>query len=258
MDTQRALSVRGQVDRILRERIFGGEYELGTRLPPESVLATELGVSRATIRTSFGKLEAEGVITRRHGDGTYLNKHALEVDARPAKIMAFKTMIEESGRRASVITLSVGTRRPTEEEAEKLQISETEEVISLVCLFLADAQPAIYSSNLFPRKVIATETEDFDVNQPMHDFLRQYAGQELAYSVSDFCAVLAPPQTVEHLGVNAGEPLLFSVDLFYGLKDVPLALGSNYFHPQAYRLRLAQSWIGRNEPPSIARDAPLT
>ncbi len=232
------------MDRIFRDRIFSGEYELGERLPPEAVLAKELGVSRATIRTSLGRLEAEGVITRRHGDGTYLNSHAVEVDAQPTQIMAFRTMIEKSGRRATVARLTIQSRLPTGDECEKLQTPPDERVVELICLFLADDQPAIYSVNRYAARVLLAADLDLDVRIPMHDFIRHYSGHQVAYSVSDFCAVVPPPEAVQHLRIDASRPHPHVDDLFYGLKDVPLALGNNYFHPEQYSLRLAQSWMG--------------
>jgi GntR family transcriptional regulator len=244
MDSQRAITVRDQVDRILRERIYSGEYELGTRLPPEAVLAKELGVSRATLRSALGKLEAEGVVTRRHGDGTYLNRHAVEVDARPTQLMAFRTMIEKSGRKATVTTLSIRSRLPVDEECDKLQSPPGEPVVELICLFLADDQPAIYSVNRYAARVVLPADLEVDVRIPMADFIKHYSGQQVTYSISDFCAVVPPPEAVQYLGIAPTAPILMSTDLFYGLKDVPLALGNNYFHPDQYRLRLAQSWMG--------------
>lgn len=43
----------------------------GGRLRPERRLAEEMGVSRARLRRALDRLEAEGVITRRQGQGTF-------------------------------------------------------------------------------------------------------------------------------------------------------------------------------------------
>lgn len=53
---------------------FVGERELtaGDRLPPERELATQLGVSRASIGQALVALEVQGVIAVRHGDGAVL------------------------------------------------------------------------------------------------------------------------------------------------------------------------------------------
>ena len=73
MPVTRSKSIVEQVNEILRQRIHDATYQPGARLPSESELAEEFGVSRATVRTVLAKLSVEGLILRRQGDGTYVN-----------------------------------------------------------------------------------------------------------------------------------------------------------------------------------------
>ncbi|KAB1660828.1 FadR family transcriptional regulator [Pseudoclavibacter sp. CFCC 13796] len=54
----------------MEEAIIGGKLAPDTKLPPETVLARELGVSRSTLRDALRKLEVRGLIDRRRGRGT--------------------------------------------------------------------------------------------------------------------------------------------------------------------------------------------
>ena len=56
----------------LRARINSGTWEVGQRLPTEPELATQLNISRNTVREAMRVLAFAGLIDIRQGDGSYL------------------------------------------------------------------------------------------------------------------------------------------------------------------------------------------
>src|SRR5436853_6488353 len=54
----------------LRSLILTGAYAPGDKLPPERLLAKQLGVNRASLREALKKLEHQGLVKIRQGDGT--------------------------------------------------------------------------------------------------------------------------------------------------------------------------------------------
>ena len=65
------------IDKI-RERIVSGSWGPGDRLPKESELAAELGLSRNSLREAVRALSQLRVLEVRQGDGTYVS--SLEPD----------------------------------------------------------------------------------------------------------------------------------------------------------------------------------
>jgi GntR family transcriptional repressor for pyruvate dehydrogenase complex len=61
-----------QIADQLRVLIERGEFAPGTRLPPERDLATQLGVSRPSVREALIALEVEGRVEVRMGSGIYV------------------------------------------------------------------------------------------------------------------------------------------------------------------------------------------
>lgn len=55
--------------RQLRRAILAGELVPGERLPPERVLAAQLGVNRVTVRGALARLTASGLVSVRQGQG---------------------------------------------------------------------------------------------------------------------------------------------------------------------------------------------
>src|SRR3954471_9596769 len=66
---------RAQVEQQLREAILAGHFSPGDKLPPETQLAEQLGVSRPTVREALGSLVTSGLIRKIPGvtGGSFVN-----------------------------------------------------------------------------------------------------------------------------------------------------------------------------------------
>ena len=69
------LRPRAQVEHQIREAILRGEFSQGDKLPPETELALQFGVSRPTVREALGSLVAAGLIRKVPGvaGGSFVN-----------------------------------------------------------------------------------------------------------------------------------------------------------------------------------------
>ena len=100
-------TIRAQILASMQE----GAYAACQRLPRESLLAEKLGISRTQLRDILASLEREGFITRRHGVGTIINRHVLNVRTRMDIEVEFLDMIRQSGYQPGVagVRASEGT-----------------------------------------------------------------------------------------------------------------------------------------------------
>jgi GntR family transcriptional regulator len=238
----RPKSIVKQVSMILRHRIAEGTYTYGKRLPSESELAQEFGVSRATVRAALGILENERLITRRQGDGTYLNERVMEISAQLHSTWDFQCMISDSGRTPSVLTLQITKRAPSASEANILEIPSHEPVIALVRVFLADLQPVIYSTNIIPASFFVYEKENIDATLPIHYLFEKHCQQKISYSISDISAVVADDSLITYLNVKPGDAILKFRDVFYNPSNQPLLFGESFYNDKVLRLRVARAW----------------
>ncbi|TMP97752.1 MAG: FadR family transcriptional regulator [Verrucomicrobia bacterium] len=72
----------------VRDMIREGKLRPGDRLPPERELAKRLGISRASLRHGLRFLAAIGVLTSRHGSGTYIADGPPALDSEPLRMLA--------------------------------------------------------------------------------------------------------------------------------------------------------------------------
>ena len=79
-----------QIAEVLEERIVGGVYAVGERLPPERQLAAEFGVSRPPLRDALGALAARQLLHSRPGAGAAC--HQLPQPGRADRIRAVRRL----------------------------------------------------------------------------------------------------------------------------------------------------------------------
>lgn len=71
------VSISDTVYDQLKEMILSGEWKSGEKIPGENQLATQLGVSRVSVRDAIHRLIGAGVLVAKHGDGTYVTDPVL-------------------------------------------------------------------------------------------------------------------------------------------------------------------------------------
>lgn len=72
IDRQASTPLYQQIENYLRQNILAGSLAPETRLPASRWLAHSLGVNRITVETAYAALEADGLVCRRVGSGTYV------------------------------------------------------------------------------------------------------------------------------------------------------------------------------------------
>ena len=71
-----------EISRELAQDIASGKYAVNGRLPSEAQLVKRFNVSRPTVARALRDLEAEGLIERRAGSGSYVRAPSVSGDAR--------------------------------------------------------------------------------------------------------------------------------------------------------------------------------
>ena len=72
VETSSGMPITRQIAAQIRAQCASGTLRPGDRLPSVRVLAAELAVNQNTILRVYERLTAEGLLERRHGDGTFV------------------------------------------------------------------------------------------------------------------------------------------------------------------------------------------
>jgi GntR family transcriptional regulator / MocR family aminotransferase len=106
---QTATSLRQEVYLQLRDAIERGTFAAGSKLPPSRDHARALGVARNTVMWALQRLQAEGWVVAKVGDGTYVESSAIRVAARASTT---ETATVSLSQRGQLIALSTQRWKP--------------------------------------------------------------------------------------------------------------------------------------------------
>lgn len=84
----------------LRDRITRGELLAGAKLPPHLELAADYGVAPLTMRQVLARLEAEGIVVREQGRGTFVRHQETPAVLIAEDDAAVRLLLEEYVRSA--------------------------------------------------------------------------------------------------------------------------------------------------------------
>eukprot|EP01037_Dinobryon_pediforme_P000239 gene239-241_t len=123
MTNRTTATLRQQVYAQLRRAIEQGSLRAGTRLPPSREHAASLGVSRNTVLWAVQRLQAEGYVEARVGDGTYVSQAVAATLPAPQGLVAPPRGLS---RRGQLIADTAARWRPPLAAAKAFRIGAPE------------------------------------------------------------------------------------------------------------------------------------
>lgn len=236
---ERKPSLTDQAKAYIKERILNNEFE-GERIPSETDLATELGVSRTTVRDALSRLESEGVVYRKQGAGTFVNRAGLQIRTRLDEIWSYEAVLKAHGYTPSTRIVSATEAAADAELAAELAIDPDSPVLSIKKLFLEDDEPVIFTHNQIPAPLISRKYTERALRLPVYDFLWRYGRQHLNHYLSEIVPVVAKANLAETLHIAEGTPLLSFVELGFNDENDPILKSQSFIRDDLLRLRLVR------------------
>jgi DNA-binding GntR family transcriptional regulator len=218
----------------LRHAITEGTFRPGSQLPTEAELCEMLGVSRTVVREALRVLEDDGLVTRRHGVGTFVRNHPI------LKNLNFNfgitEMIESAGLKPGTSHLAVRNETADEEQAAQLRVPLGTPLVTVERVRTADGRPVVYSLDTVTEALV--ERAHFDPErlrtESIYHILHSSLGQAVEYGVARLLPVIAPDHVAEKLQLPPKALTLYIVQTDYSTSDEPLIYSCEYHLPDAF------------------------
>ncbi|GAB2993996.1 GntR family transcriptional regulator [Amycolatopsis acidiphila] len=242
IETVTADSYRQAKDR-LRDAIARLGEEGRFRLPSEAELSTALGVSRATIRSALQSLQKEGRIRRLHGQGTFINRHAIGIGANLAEASPFIDLLEQAGYRPGVRTLDQRVVALDQELAASLELPVGDRALRIERVFEANGEPAVHSVDYVPANLLGDHPEERDPRRSTFEFVEVGAGLSVCYSVAEVRPVLPPRPVVTALDVKRSHPVLRLRHTHIRANELPVAVTVVHVNDDYLRFSVIRTYL---------------
>ena len=196
---------RGSKQALVRDEILGmlDELQVGDALPPERRLATDLGVSRPTLRAVIDELVREGLLLRRHGSGTYVAEPKI---ALPLTMTSFSEDMTRRGMRPGSRVVSFERTSAGAKLGQRLQISPLDEVWVITRLRLADEETMAIEWLHAPYALLGDLRREELSDHSYYELLRERRGITISSGTQTIEPTVTSPEEAELLGVPLHSP----------------------------------------------------
>lgn len=210
---------------------------MGGRLPAEPELAKQLGVSRATLREAMRMLEAQGMIRRRQGAGTFVVGQKPAGESGLEVLESVDRFVQRTGVKITIGNVLVSRIAADDALAGILGIVAKRPLLQIRRMMHSDSQPVAYLVDMVSEDVLRAEELNSNFNGSVLDFLIQ-RGDPLTSSRTEMNAIAATEELASLLEIQLGAPLLQCSEQLYTHATRVVGYSLSYFLPNYFKFHV--------------------
>ncbi len=197
-----------QLSEILLGQIRTGAFPPGMKLPKEIAISKKYKLNRHTVRRAIDKLEAEGLIYKIKGKGTFLAKTKIPYNV--SKKTQFTTSILQAGLQPDARLLDMYEITAGVEFSDRLKIQPAEKVSVLEILRYADGIPFSHTTSFLSAQKFPCihNLLNRDRSFSLYQLLEEHYGIEATRKSSRFEVAMPDDRDMESLQISPKTPLL--------------------------------------------------
>ncbi len=184
------VSLQFQLKTKLYEKINSGEWPEGYKIPSESELCAEYGISRTTVRAVLNEMVLGGMLVRRQGKGSFVSKPAVEIALTSTYSIAAD--LKSQGRSSEFILLSFRRIEPYPSSVELFQMAPTEVLFEIIRLRTIEEKIFAWEKEMVPEKHMPAATAETIDKNGLYPTIRAQSGLVPRESEERIEAVICP------------------------------------------------------------------
>ena len=223
-----------RIKNSIGEQIESGALKSGDRIQSERDLARIHNVSLMTARHALQELEADGLVTRHVGVGTFVGPPRVHFN----KLLGFTELMAGRGLRVQSKVLSFRAVDDNKEVAARLHLPADNELLRLERLRLGNGEPFAVETVYLPRAAFPSVTREQVERRPLFEIFQQDYQLTLAYADEEVDATSADARTAKQLDVAPGSPILRIRQLLYATTGEPILYDTGLYRSDRHSLNI--------------------
>lgn len=210
----------------------------GDRLPPENELATNLKLSRITLRDALRQLKDDGLIYSRQGSGTFIAADVKEIFGTLSKNLSMTEMITISGFKPGVSLYEVEFIEADDELAFKLNVKSGTGVLLCKRVRTADDEAVVFSKDYLSPRTAEIFLTHHEKEFSLFKILEEENNIKIGNSFAEIYPMKCNRELADKLHYNEGEPILVLKQTVVDKEGKPLFYGEEYFRPDKFKFTI--------------------
>jgi len=211
----------------------------GQRLPSEPELARQMGVSRATLREAMRSFEAQGLIRRRQGAGTFVVGQVSVMESGLEVLESLDTMAKRQNLEVTVSDLQVERMFADQDIANGLNVPLGTRVTRVRRVVRAEGRPVAYLVDTLPEEVFRPDDLPTSFHGSVLDYLI-HRGDSLNVARANITAIGATAEVAKSLEIQRGDVLLHFHSQVYDKSGKVLTYTFSYFIPGYFHFHVVR------------------
>jgi len=220
----------------LRAQIISGAYRVHDRLPSESELIAQYGVSRITVRHALSELEKEGVLFKVAGKGVFVSKPKPFQSL--TRLQGFAEAMSRHGHEIYNRVVAVNPVPANAEVAARLGVRERDTVTEIRRVRYLNREPVSFDITYVQSHIGNRLAREDLATRDIFLIIENDYGIALGFADLTIDAVIATDELARLLKIPAGDAVLRVARLTHTAAGAPLDFEYLYCRSDNFQFRL--------------------
>lgn len=212
-----AVALYVQIKEEIRRKILSHEMPEGSKIPSEKELSEQYGVSRITVKKALDELQAESLLTRKQGRGTFVKGRSIGQEL--SKFYSFSEQLGRLGIKETVKLIQFQEIIPSLLIRNGLKLEADERVFWVKRIRYMDQKAYTIENSYIPVKFVPELTGELIQNNGLYKSLKMFQIFPQR-AIETFSAVNISKEEAHEMNLRLNDAAISLIRITYSGSDI--------------------------------------